>query len=251
MQGMDDADLRELSLLRTRAYGPDADIERDPDALARLRALEERRRTQAPVTPAATPAPAAGAAVETAPEDGGAPPPRPTEAPAAMPPRIGRALAIGWAASIAVVAVVVGALVFGLASLRPVSPVTGARQVASLDEPLTSPPAAMPWFGESEDSSAYAFSGLVVVAVARDVLDSSGECLIVTPRVPAADGSRFGTSGCGAGPFHPTVALLVADDSPEELRAAFPVGTALQFVWDGDAVAVFAADPQGPTAAPA
>ncbi len=194
MQGMDDADLRELSLLRTRAYGPDADIERDPDALARLRALEERRRTQAAVTPAARPAPAAGAAVETAPEDGGAPSPRPTEAPAAMPPRIGRALAIGWAASIAVVAVVVGALVFGLASLRPVSPVTGARQVASLDEPLTSPPAAMPWFGESEESSAYAFSGLVVVAVARDVLDSSGECLIVTPRVPAADGSRFGTS---------------------------------------------------------
>ena len=41
---------RELEALRRRAYGPDADIFDDPDALARLTALEDRVRLErAPV----------------------------------------------------------------------------------------------------------------------------------------------------------------------------------------------------------
>ena len=59
------------------------------------------------------------------------------------------------------------------------------------------------------------------------------------------------TMGCAAGPFPATASREVELDSPGELRADFPVGTALQFVWDGTAVAVFAADPPAPTSAPA
>ncbi|MGZ8803737.1 MAG: hypothetical protein ACXWZG_00360, partial [Microbacterium sp.] len=41
---MDDADVAELADLRRRAYGPDADIDTDPAAVARLDELETRAR---------------------------------------------------------------------------------------------------------------------------------------------------------------------------------------------------------------
>ena len=160
MQSMDAATREEFAALRRRAYGPNADIVDDPVALARLRELEERHdrgstpataarmaeaeslfgprasRPESSVPPAAQAPSALDIAVSSA-------EPQRAEAHARAtptPPRIGRALLIGWAASIVAVAIVVGALVFGLASLRPVSAVTGARQVASLDEPITDLP---------------------------------------------------------------------------------------------------------------
>ncbi|MFG6491117.1 hypothetical protein [Microbacterium sp. P03] len=42
-----DADARELAALRARAYGPTADIDADPSAQTRLRALEDARRQAA------------------------------------------------------------------------------------------------------------------------------------------------------------------------------------------------------------
>ena len=43
----------ELRMLRARAYGPAADILDDPDALARLRELEDRAQTPTPASTAA------------------------------------------------------------------------------------------------------------------------------------------------------------------------------------------------------
>jgi hypothetical protein len=50
--------LRELAVLRSRAYGPDADIDRDADALARLVELEELARAEV-LDPASADQPAA------------------------------------------------------------------------------------------------------------------------------------------------------------------------------------------------
>ncbi|WP_438354431.1 hypothetical protein [Microbacterium sp. CJ88] len=61
---MDD-DAAELARLRRRAYGPDADIDRDPSALARLIELEDAVR--APAASAAEAAPTGGAAEAAAP----------------------------------------------------------------------------------------------------------------------------------------------------------------------------------------
>ena len=58
---------RELATLRSRAYGPDADIDRDTDALARLVELEELARAEA-LEPASVeePHPISGIASATA-----------------------------------------------------------------------------------------------------------------------------------------------------------------------------------------
>jgi len=291
MQSMDGDAREELTRLRRRAYGPDADIDGDPDALARLRELEAlaraedlpsgasasetlRRRSRAGHTGAPVPAERGtqapdrwtaaiglddGVAAEAAEAAASAElaasvTPALPAPPGWTPPRIGRALLIGWAASLVVVAVVVGALVFGLASLRPVSAETGARQVASLAEPMSNPLGAEGGFGSSERTAYYDYAGLVIV-VAEDILGPTamGSCLVITSEAAMSgeDSSRPSVPGCGAAPFPPTVSLVVERNSPESLRAAFPVGTSLQFVWDGTAVAVFAADPPEPTDAPA
>ncbi|MBF9336286.1 hypothetical protein G3N30_08635 [Microbacterium lacticum] len=62
---MDDPNALELTALRRRAYGPDADIDADPAALARLRKLEEQDRARA----AASEARAEGAAEAVAQPD--------------------------------------------------------------------------------------------------------------------------------------------------------------------------------------
>ena len=55
MDAVDDAQERELAVLRRRAYGPDADIDTDPVARARLIELEERLRGRDAGEPAAPP----------------------------------------------------------------------------------------------------------------------------------------------------------------------------------------------------
>ena len=272
MQSMDAATREEFAALRRRAYGPNADIADDPVALARLRELEERHdrgstpataarmaeaevlfgprasRPESSVPPAAQAPSALDIAVSSA-------EPQRAEAHACAtptPPRIGRALLIGWAASIVAVAIVVGALVFGLASLRPVSAVTGARQVASLDEPITDLPAGESMSILTQATTVYRYHGLVIALFDDGVLDVTQACILVGSECSSSgdEGIRF-TMGCAAGPFSATASREVELDSPGELRADFPVGTALQFVWDGTAVAVFAADPPAPSSAPA
>lgn len=277
MQSMDSSTAEELAALRRRAYGRDADIVRDPVALARLRELEawkggidapetssrwadaERLAGPRPALPV-SPAPAVGstASSATAPAAGvrtvaaeGRDSAEQTASPPASPPSIGRAVLIGWAASILVVAVAVGALVFGLASLRPVSAVTGARQVASLDEQIADRAVVLPWMADGDRGVSYRFAGLLIIGSSGESMNAEGRCLTVVQEIADNDGSRMGNSTCSAGPFHPAVSILVTDNSSDELRNEFPVGTALQFVWDGTAVSVFAVDPPAPTNAPA
>lgn len=263
MLSMDDRSGDELSALRRRAYGPYADIAGDAAALDRLRDLENQARASRSATTST---------VEDAPSQS-AGDPRPPEqqvtaaagvdSPTALaqepenepssrsltPPRIGRALLIGWAASIVVVAVVVGALVFGLASMRPVVTDAGARQVAALQTPATGVKTgeSMAFFAQA--IGLYRYAGLIVAVFDRGVMDPDQTCLVVGPEASVAgDGEIRFASGCTAGTVRATATVTVSHKSPADLRDAFADGTALQFVWDGTAVGVFAADPPAPNA---
>ena len=81
---------RELADLRRRAYGPDADIARDPDALARLHELERREREDRqdrPASPEPSPEPPVAEPPSEPPADASATGGEPSAAePAALPP---------------------------------------------------------------------------------------------------------------------------------------------------------------------
>lgn len=280
----------ELAALRARAYGPAADIHDDPDALARLRALEAAARP-APPAPATRGEEGPGdparlvkrdesAAGGAAGSDPGAPAVPDTRRSAALdaaspdgsagqastvaprsPRRIPRAWLVVWAASIALVAVVTGAIVFSLASIRPVSAATGATQVATLDEPMNE--ADVAWlkrmFGGNE-TVAFEYLGLAVALTPLGIFGSAeGPCLTVSSISDFSetdDGGGYSYTGqmyngCGAGSFPAAAQLVVGPGSPDELRERFPDGTALSFVADGDVIGVFMAEPEAPSPAPA
>ncbi len=261
MPSMDNADRDELAALRLRAYGPDADIDGHPEALARLRRLEAFARVEET---------GEGEAVADSSETAGGEEPRrqadtrlpvpesPANGSAASappvwtPPRIGRALLIGWAASIVIVAVAVGALVFGLAAMRPVSTDTGARQVAALQTRVAGVQAGDGTDVFNHATGVYRYAGLVVAVLDKGVLDPDELCLLVAPEQSlVGEGEIWFASGCTAGRFRATASVVVGTKSPAELRDGFADGTALQFVWDGTAVGVFAADPPAPENTPA
>lgn len=262
MQGMT-TPADELATLRSRAYGPRADIDDDPAALARLRELEGMQRRGRTVThdaPQTVPAPAAVGSAAPAPHadtdafdteeepgadrdagaDGSA-----SDAP--HPPRpIARGWMIAWAASILVVAVTVGAVVFGLASIRPVDPSSGAAQVDTLtpsEATLDGMEWIKRWYGTDESVRGWIYDGLAVVRTPMGMFGAGSDCLTVVPvdAYSSADESISGPifSGCAAGSFPATVEFVIDAEMPEELRERFGEGTALSFVLRGDAVGVF------------
>jgi hypothetical protein len=79
------AEMTELDALRRRAYGPDADISGDDEALLRLSELEDRLRRARYPSPAAAPPPPLAAAPGIQP-DAGSPAVPPEPVPVAAPP---------------------------------------------------------------------------------------------------------------------------------------------------------------------
>jgi hypothetical protein len=242
----------ELHALRRRAYGPDGDIHRDPVALARLAQLEELARagTEPTVAPAAAPvddaplqvvdpaAPEAGEVRETTAVA------EPLRARARTPRRRSRLIAV-WAASIVAALVVGAATTWG--SVRLVSRASGVEQIAVLQpDPGRSLPEDLN-YGDIEDVTIYQdFEGVTVIT-AQAPWAWSGEnenCIIIaaTADFDGEPGQGIGTvgNGCGAGEFAATVQLRMRDELPGTLTRRFGEGTALQFVYDGDRVAVYA-----------
>lgn len=266
-------DAQELAALQARAYGPRADLDADPVGLARLRELEAAARASArsgETSPSDTatagealnaPAPAEGEPRQETPSAPAvaAAPTEKSEATAPAEPAvprnirpIARGWIIAWAASIVAVALIVGGTVFALASIRPVSPQTGAFQVATLDKPITDDELRNSWFPTTNDGLIYRFHGLTLgVTGAAQIYGRAAEaterCLFVGMVGGNDEQYSSGWSGCAAGSFPAVVAFVVGPDAPRELRESYPPGTALQFVLDGVRVGVFQGSGTVPT----
>lgn len=241
----------ELRMLRARAYGPAPDIADDPAAMRRLAELEDLARVKAPRhEPAAERgepiAPAVPEGAETADDPAGVPAVTADAAPPADARALSRRVRILWIASVAATAAV--AVVLTLLAVSAGSPPPGeARQVGTVEQDSS---LAWPSFfgARADDSIAYAdFYGLTALrqgggAIGRDGMDCVA--VFLTESVRSAGDSYIGPSffGCGTAAIPARVPVLVDASMPEELLDRFPLGSALEFVVDGELLTVFAAE---------
>lgn len=193
---MTDDAAAELQALRARAYGPDADILRDPVAYDRLQELEAQLRSEqrgpersgavpgtssvASSTEGGAPSSAAAAAGTGDQESAGTAVPRSTErasesgaraawSPLTRVPPLARAF---WLISVMAVATLAASVTWGLASIPVISEGSGARQIAALDP---DPSATAPPFGNTDTPPVgFQFAGytLITATNSSDGVDS-------------------------------------------------------------------------------
>jgi hypothetical protein len=232
---MGEDDERELAELRARAYGPGPDIGGDPDAVARLQALEDARRPAASVRPAAS----AGSRTAPAARAGGPlprvvlAPPRPP-LPGARRPIGRRALAIAWAASVVVV---------GLA-------VSGATAAAFLAGDARHD-AVLRHVAEGRSSTAATAFGLTGDVTTYDDLagmqiltatPGANICILVQARADPT--SRDEVDGdCAPRGLPVTADLVVRSTYPDAVLARYAPGTTIRFTYEGGIVNVDVAGP--------
>lgn len=248
---------QELQALRRRAYGPDADIQRDPVALERLRELEAAAQPEREPVVEEIPEPAA----EIERPDAPAARPRQRLRRAAVLGRLGlRRLARVRRSTVLIalgLAVAVSASVVVLTLVQRVQsdPLqVGAEQVARLS-PDSSMEVPGVFAGPGREGSVQAFQefhGLRALVSDGGVF-GTGEndmCLTVFSAEAlesATDNSfsGFARSGCEANAFPAMTQFSVAvQEAPAALGSAFPGDAALQFVYDGEhnEVVVFLSD---------
>jgi hypothetical protein len=204
----------DLDELRRRVYGPLGDLRSDTDAVARLSALTAQQRTPAAGTARSAPAvtePNAGLAAES---------PNPVT-PAR--PGLNRRTRILWVASVA------AAVLFTAAATSWIYSPPGS-QIAAL---TLHSDRELPTYGSGYSEGALVtddFHGLSVIYLGPEQTSSMSEggCIQVMPTVRNFQANP--TFGCGAGPFAPNAPIVVTQTSPRNLRDAFPIGTALQFL---------------------
>jgi hypothetical protein len=231
----DDGD--ELAALRRRAYGPDADIAADADAVARLRELEA---AHAPLPPATRPPAPVGRAARGGPPRIVVVPPRP---PLPAPPARGlrrlarrpsrRAVAVLWAASVVVAA--------GLAASVTAAGILSATGYDVTLRPLAEPP-------ETNAAALFGLSGAVtgyddlagIRAVTAEPHDNV--CLVVQARPEAVSPDEVAGT-CAPPGLLVTVELIVRRTYPEEVLARYRPGTTLRFTFDGEVVGVDVVEP--------
>lgn len=249
IHSMDDDVRHELRRLRARAYGPDADISGDPVAAARLAALEELER-QERLAPAPPPRPRAEPAASSAEDDG-------AEDDGAdddddlrehRPLVRSRRTFWVWAISLAAVTALASAATALTLTFVPVPTSVGAPQVGTLEpDPDAETPAV---FGQRTGAErafkdfygVTAFAGYAQV----DATENRSPCVYLLETREVSEQEARGVSGnfvyggCGAGIFPATVEFVVAEGMPDAFVERFPIGTSVQFVFDGENVGVFA-----------
>ncbi|MCK2034877.1 hypothetical protein KZC51_01900 [Microbacterium sp. SSW1-49] len=155
-----------------------------------------------------------------------------------------------WIAAATAAALSAG-VTYAVVSFAPVSASSGAPQISTL-APTTTIDVPAGFMGAVEDSPAFEFHGLTLFLSASGFngpATPDAACLmaVTSDQIPAAEDfttDSWGVegpiySGCRVGVFPATIEVPLTADAPPELRAAFPDGTALQFVLDGDRVGVF------------
>lgn len=252
----------ELRVLRERAYGPHADIHRDAAAVRRLRQLEEGALRAEP--PESGPTEHAASErlphtppSENAPSSTSHPNPTPAlERSVRRTPRL--RMPVLWVASvivaILVTVVISNAVIQGVHS-DPLN--AGATQVAALEEdPGWELPEFFGFNDQSDSARGFAeFYGLRAVVQTTGYMTGPAydECVSVMTSADAATATANAFDGpfwvgCAANSFPAAAAFKVTAEAPDQLRAAFPEGTALQFVFDeaGGDVVVFSSAATSP-----
>lgn len=228
----------ELVALRRRAYGPDADIEADPAALARLAELEGRGPTQRVDT--LVPAAAAPSSVDAEPgepsstEGGVAADPGPPADSEPSHPRWWRRPALLVAAAV-VALVVLAASVMMTLDARPDRTLTPTPTSAEIPFPdgfswLTSA------LGIPRDALR-SYRGVGDIIVWAGTAEDGVACLLVT----GTDGP-FGF-GCARGGRDATADIVLDSKMASIPPTGLPERTTLRFVYRGDTVDVWIDEP--------
>lgn len=236
-------DADELHALRTRAYGPHADIHDDEDALRRLQQLEAavgvhvkeqpepaEQHEESEMADAAASVDPAHAAIDGEVTS--------VEQPRASTGWRPKRLALWWLASV-LIAVIVAVSVTAFVSRRVQA---DPREVAVLgvDRAYVIPD----FYGSDSESLGFVpLHGLRVISTTVPWMGSVVDrCVSVfdesTVVITSDSISGEVWSGCGAGAFDPTIEIKVSTEMPAELRSEFPVGTALQFILEESEVIV-------------
>lgn len=237
---------RELDELRSRAYGPDADIHHDADALARLIELEGIARNPAAAAPAEAPvrvvealtgAPAAASEqtadarpTMTADEDGGG-----SDAAAVAPaPSADRRR---WWRRVPVAAVIAVAALVGVGVGVWVSAL-GARQPATTlaRAPLDGAAIDFELYGiRSDEPVRYEpFHDLEVWSAETD---QGTICIVVTTAT-----SEWMAAGCAPEPLEPVADVPFYPGMREIDGLDLPMGSVVRFTLDGDVMRVWIAE---------
>lgn len=144
-----------------------------------------------------------------------------------------RRIPVLWAASVLAGVLVGVGLTLGTQAIE-------AGRIAVLQEDTA---AEWPeeWFGSQQGGRVFdEFHGLTVLVFPQSFgPDGTQTCLYVV----TDQGGGFGAGSCGAGSYPAIASMEVGRLSPDELRDAFPDGTALQFVHEGSTVNVYAKAP--------
>lgn len=154
-----------------------------------------------------------------------------------------------WFAAATAAALSAG-VTYAVVSFAPVSASSGAPQISTL-APTNAIEVPVGFIGAAEDSPVFEFHGMTLFVGGGfgGAAAPGAACLVAldTDQIPAVadfdssgwsiDGNVY--SGCGVGAFPATVEVPITAEAPGDLTAAFPDGTALQFVLDGDRVGVF------------
>ena len=229
---------QELDELRSRAYGPDADIDRDADALARLIELEELARLDSPEpiaetggsAPTATPASSAGGPTVVILDGDGNPVDSADMAPGPQARR-------RWWRRVPLWAYIAGALAIGLAvglavpPLLPPHPATTLQQVpvegAPLDFQMYGIPASSPVRYES-------FHNLEVWSAQTE---KGSMCIVVT-----TDTGEWIGAGCAPQPLDAMADVTFFAGMRPINGLELPEGSVLRFILRGDVMEVWIAE---------
>jgi hypothetical protein len=242
----------ELRMLRARAYGPDADIDADPAAQARLDELERMLRPPVAVPPPSVPAEASTSLDARPGRDlpGDVDPivdlDESSEREEAPSPVWWRRPAVAWVGSLLAAATLGAVAAAGVAVTAQVIREPDMTLVATLAvDPGFSWPQFVDPASQSDGAAFEDFEGLTAVKLGSGQWWSEGDgpCLLLLQTEMLARNSNGYAgpvlSSCAAGEFPASIPYPVVETSPEALREEFGVGAALQFVLDGDRVGVF------------
>ncbi|WP_344063581.1 hypothetical protein [Microbacterium pumilum] len=237
---------RELADLRKRAYGPDADIAHDPEALERLHELEEQLRSDTPepvVLEAAEPAAAVAPAVDARNGSTAMASPVASEPPSAPAPLPSQKSRPWWRrvplwvslAIIGLLGVLVGIMV--PAAVAPGADTTlhpSENPVLALDDEWLS--SMLDWLQVNEPPTEFEpFDNLQVITA---ISETGSTCLVVFWV------NQWSDASCTPDGLTPTVDFVAYPGSPQPLDDIVPVGTVIRFELHGDEVDVTLREPE-------